>query len=931
MFDRIRFFLQHSFNDLKVNRQRTLFALLCIAAGVAAIVSLQTLAVMISGTLTGNLQENNRGDFQLMPQPDPGAMFSGASDVMQQGVDDGILIEQTSSFMGQQFIQHFLSADGLNQIQAWFEANYPGQVDITFHQLLADPMSLFIGGGRGSSVTNPQTGVGANQLMPLVIDVDVYPFYSEIRTQQGQTLVEAIRQPTDIILSENVAADLNVSVGDTVLLSRADQPFTVVGIVDTSAEVKDPGNDIFLALFGYYYLDQSAVSLFGDVEIMYSTYYVRLDDATPEQINQLSARFREAFPYLDATTTEDLRVNYSNLSDAIDQLVTVMGLVALLIGSIGIINTMQVIVRRRTVEVAVLKTIGLQANEVTLLFLTQAFIMGVVGSVAGVLLGWAAVFGIRGAAEAVLATSLDFRFALGPVVNGLVVGTLITTVFGFLPTLSAGQVRPAVVLRPADDIVPRAGLWRVLLALGVTMVLLIVIAQTILNNISLAIAVIVGASFAVAFLYGVLNLMVWLVGRFFPALGIVDLKISLRQMLAGRSRAAVTLLALVIGVFSLSLITLFAQSISNLLEYAFDEAAGGNTIVMVQNESQVDDVIAVLEASENITEYRTLRSFSTQFVSMEEGGTVLSLDDIDRRIRAAPATGMMAMLGPGSESDDFRSVDTLGMMLGGIDAVQIENVAGDEMKFGRALRPEDEGQPVMVLQENDLFTAAGIDVGDRLTFALDDGNETITLEVVGIKASGFINSGFENTSYAPLSAFNGRQPDIINVITRTDSESIAELRRDMAAVPGTFIFETTFLVDLITGLINTFTAFPSMVAALGLIVGGVVIANSVALTTMERRREIAVMKAIGLHRERVLGMILLENGVLGLIGGLIGVGIGLLQLSVLIALMSLTSTVIPFGTAFLLMLLCVAVALIAAMTTAWTASGEKPLNVLRYE
>jgi putative ABC transport system permease protein len=100
------------------------------------------------------------------------------------------------------------------------------------------------------------------------------------------------------------------------------------------------------------------------------------------------------------------------------------------------------------------------------------------------------------------------------------------------------------------------------------------------------------------------------------------------------------------------------------------------------------------------------------------------------------------------------------------------------------------------------------------------------------------------------------------------------------------------------------------------------------LSTLERRREIAIMKSIGLQRERVLGMLLLENSILGFIGGLLGVGLGLLGL--LILLQGAVQNV-PFGTAFLLMLLCIAVALIAALTTAWGASGEKPLNVLRYE
>jgi putative ABC transport system permease protein len=136
---------------------------------------------------------------------------------------------------------------------------------------------------------------------------------------------------------------------------------------------------------------------------------------------------------------------------------------------------------------------------------------------------------------------------------------------------------------------------------------------------------------------------------------------------------------------------------------------------------------------------------------------------------------------------------------------------------------------------------------------------------------------------------------------------------------------------LIESLLGTFMAFPTMVAVLGLAVGGVVIANSVALTTMERRHEIAIMKSIGLQRERVLAMLLLENGILGLIGGLIGVGIGLVGLALMIGQTGAPSEAIPYGSAFLLMGLCIVVAIIAALTSAWGASGEKPLNVLRYE
>ena len=71
MIDIFKFYTRHSLNDLRANKQLTFFALLAIAAGVAAVVSLQTLGVMIGDTLTGNLQETNQGDIVI--KADPGA------------------------------------------------------------------------------------------------------------------------------------------------------------------------------------------------------------------------------------------------------------------------------------------------------------------------------------------------------------------------------------------------------------------------------------------------------------------------------------------------------------------------------------------------------------------------------------------------------------------------------------------------------------------------------------------------------------------------------------------------------------------------------------------------------------------------------------------------------------------------------------------
>ncbi len=947
MFKRLNFYLRHSLTDLRVNGQRTFFALLCIAAGVAAIVSLQTLAVMIQTTLTDNLQESNRGDVVYRAS---GQMRRMSEEASQAGVDEGILGENTTNFLGMENTEYYFTRDGYAQMAAWLDETYPGQATLTYRQRLSDEIGQFFGTGRGTTVTDPATGNSSSQASAILIDPAVYPFYGQVVAEDGRPLSELITAPDQIVLGDQIARNLGAEIGSTVTLNGSDAEFTVTGIVDAGQEIKNVGQDALLGIFGFYYLSNEAIELFDDPATRISTIYVRLAD--PSRLDEIDPAFQTQYPYFISTDTEDLRQNYTALSDSIDQLVTVMGLVSLLIGSIGIVNTMQVIVRRRTLEVGVLKTLGLQANQITLLFMTEAFIMGVIGSLAGIVLGWAATFIIRGAAEQLFATELPFVLALEPAVTGFVIGVIVTLVFGFLPTLTAGLVRPNVVLRPTETFIPRAGIFRVLLVLILIIVVMALVTQGILGGFRNAITVVGAAFFIAGIFYVMLSVLIWVIGRFFPSLGIVDLKISLRQMLAGRSRAAVTLLALVVGVFSLSLITLMAESINNLLRFALTEASGGNVAIFASNPNQIEQIETILGGVDGVESYSVSRAYTLTLTGMREGETVLSPDDLRERLNANRAE-IFPFGGPRvqemTEGEDGEVIVTdlpeergpdlfqlFSSQIGGIDARNLNQLPTRNFSSGRQLNAEDAGQPVMVVTENAFTRAAGVSVGDVLLFQLGEEStpnaQAFEFEVVGLAQESLTGGGFEGQNYAPVDAFpEGSAPNRVTVMVNVVEEQLPALRRELAAVRGAFVLETAVITKLVEALLGTFIAFPTMVALLGLVVGGVVIANSVALTTMERRREIAIMKSVGLQRERVLLMILLENGILGFIGGLIGVGIGLLGLLIIMSSGSIPSSTIPFGTAFILMMICVGVALVAALTSAWSASGEKPLNVLRYE
>lgn len=980
MIEQLRFYARHSLNDLRVNKQRTLFALLCIAAGVAAIVSLQTLGVMIEDTLTGSLQESNKSDIRLS------VSYVESSSRLQRGEDEGV-IAPSGMFGGNIF-----TPEGIQIVGDWFAEHYPGTT-ITYLQALGGPSS-------GMTISNPRNDSEQTFVSPFIVEVDRYPLYGARKTEDGTPLSELIQAPTDIVISRNLADTLDAQVGDTLALAGANERFTLRGVVPTSEE--GGFENITGNLIGYYFLDVSAVPLFnGGLSEGATEIYVRLGD--PAQVESATRALHVRFPYVDSTNTVDLEEMNSDISDAINQLVVIMGLVSLLIGGIGIVNTMLVIVSRRTTEVAVLKTIGLEAEQITALFLVEAALMGIVGSLLGIILGWAAAFVIKGVAENFLAQTLTFRITLAPPITGFIVGIIVTVIFGFLPTLAAGQVRPNLVLRPTDTVVPRAGRARSFAALLFVMLAISLVAQPLINDLLSEQAIrtaamgvggflgllmgltmlagglfagwtrrklwrrllrwalmvpglpLLGAAFgyavpallilfstfiAVAVLYAVLWVIIWLVGRFLPTWRLVDLKLALRAMQTNKGRAASTLLALVVGVFTLSLITMLATAITNRFEQVLENEVGGNVIIFAAGAGDaLSAVESRLEEMEGVRSYSAMGIYSTNLVSATDVSTnqVLTLDQLIARARQ-------------SESG---TADTLSWMFTSIDARGVvSNLPDVEFYQGRQLNAADTGPwdsdageyPPIVISATTEVIAAGLEVGDQLLLEftppvgrLADGERRLVrFEIVGMidrRMSG-VQINFGSSSYAPNSAFPaGLRPDSVSAIVDIEETQIRTLRQSMSEIPLAFVMETKLLNDLLNRILDQFTSFPILVAALALVVGGIVIANSVALATLERRREIAIMKAVGLQRERVLGMLLLEYGLMGLIGGLIGVGLGGIGLLFLLisAFGGDLGRSIPYMTALQLMALCVLIALAAAVLTAWRASGEKPLNVLRYE
>ena len=149
--------------------------------------------------------------------------------------------------------------------------------------------------------------------------------------------------------------------------------------------------------------------------------------------------------------------------------------------------------------------------------------------------------------------------------------------------------------------------------------------------------------------------------------------------------------------------------------------------------------------------------------------------------------------------------------------------------------------------------------------------------------------------------------------------------------PDNFAIETadTYL-ELYRTLTGGVFALTIGVAAIALLVGGIVIMNIMLVSVTERTREIGVRKALGARRRDVLTQFLVESTTLSLAGGLTGVGLGVL-LALLVGMVTPLPAAVSVPSLFLGVLMSCFVGIFFGSYPAWRASRLDPIEALRYE
>jgi len=711
-----------------------------------------------------------------------------------------------------------------------------------------------------------------------------YPLVGAVTTVPATAWARVADPPRggvgDAVVDPALLVTLGTHVGDTISLGYG--RFVIVGtlhgVPGDAGLATAMGPRVFIA---EHELDATRLLTFGS-RAEYKTLVTLPGSGSPAlAATRLRARLDSVHVRLQTATESD-----TNLTGAIGRLrdfLGIVGLVALLLGGIGVASGIHAFVLRKVDTVAVLRCLGATSRQVLAIYLLQTAAMALVGALAGAALGLAVQFGLPAAVNGLLPVDVTPQFAPGPVAGGVAIGLWVAILFALRPLLQLRRVSPLQALRQStSDTAPTASPAARLidLALAASIALLCVLRAP-SHRLGLGIAVAIGLVLAA----------LWLSATALSALARRLVRIAsprdtrrlalpyvVRQGVANLYRPANQTRAVVLSLgFGAFLISTLALVQSNLLAELGSGAAASHANLLffdIQQDQAAGVDSAITDARQSIIERAPLVTMRIAAIGHADGHP----DGRDDR----PAAGR----------DDRRSDRRVDGRAGGA-AADSGGARGGRRGAAWALRREYRStyRDTLVASEHLVaghFSAApaagaipGLsleaDLARELGVVLGD---TITWDVQGVRIPTRLTSlrtidwaRFEPNFFAvfPTGVLEQAPQQVVVLANAPDPGALARLQRTIVdRYPNVSSVDLTLIRQTVEGVLHKVTLAIRFMALFSIALALPVLASAVSATRRERVREGVLLKTLGASRAQILRIMSAEYATLGLLGSLTG-------------------------------------------------------------
>jgi putative ABC transport system permease protein len=742
------------------------------------------------------------------------------------------------------------------------------------------------------------------------VDPAQYPYYGTAELEPAMTLEQAL-QGDSAVVAEEFLIRLNAHVGQTLRLGGIN--FRITAVLTQEPDRITAGAGMGPRVM----ISQAALAKTGLIAPG-SRASQRLLVKLPEAAAGLKAvdpvamrkQLEEALP--DAQVM-DFREGNPALSQGLDNSTSILSLiclVAMVLGAIGVAMAMHAHLEQRMDMLAILKAVGAGSGDLLRIFLLQTLGLGLAGGVLGVAAGVGVMLALPAVFGNLLPVHATLDFPWRSALAGLGTGLLTTLLFCLPPLLDVRGVRPVLVLRrlvePGPDGIGGwfARWWARRLQLGIS---LVVVAA--LGGIAWALSDSgkVGSWFAVLFTAALLVLvamaavLLWVL-RLLLSRVRLRLPSFLRHGLANLYRpgnqSAPVMASLGLGVMLILAVFLMqAALLRDLRETASPKLP--NILLIDVTSDEVAGVRDFFSHQPGITQTLDLMPVVTgRFVAIN-GKDLDAIKEQQHLPRRMLENAELSWADAAPEGDKV----TAGAWWKDANAAQIAVGTG----FAERLH-----------------------IGVGSTMELETGGVTRTLKVVALYRADGQHLGARVSFMLPSGLLKDQQATWYGG-AHVDPKQVASLERALfTAYPTVTVINLADVLDRIESVVDQVTFVVRFLAGFSIFAGLMILASSIASTRFRRMREAVVLKTLGATRMRVVRTFSVEFSVLGLLAGAVGVVFANLLTRVLLHRLE-----VAFHIEWTATLTALVGTAVLATATGWIASyrilGLRPLEVLREE
>lgn len=574
----------------------------------------------------------------------------------------------------------------------------------------------------------------------------------------------------------------------------------------------------------------------------------------------------------------------------------VFAAVALFVGAFIIANTFSILIAQRTKELALLRAMGASRGQITRSVLVEALIIGLISSVLGLLAGVALSYGLQGLFDLLGAPFPGGAtvIAARTVIVSVIVGVGVTAAAALFPARRAAKIPPVAAMR--DAAAPDRPL-RTQAAIGGGLGIVGAVLMTL--GLTGAPLLVLGLGVFLVFL-GV-ALLSPVLSR--PAVAIIGA--PFRRGMPGRlgkdnaarnpRRTAATAAALMIGLALVGAIGVLGSSakasITDLVKGTNEDFIVQSTVQFGSASGVPDDVIAALRAADGVAAVSAV-AFDQARLGGPDG----------------PQTGVNAA--------DDRAINSV-LALQGV-AGDVSSVPVDGLLAGRSYADKH-----------------NLSVGDRVTLVYQNGN-TAQLRITGIYRDNQLAGDLTANAAQRASFANDKYQ--VAFIDKEPGASAAAVRSAIDAAlqpyPTIDVQDQSEFIDQQNAQIDQIMVVFQGLLVLAIVIAAIGIVNTLALSVLERTRELGMLRAIGMTRRQLKRMVRVEAVVIAVFGAVLGIVVGVgfgIALQSALGDQGVTRLALPWVQLIVYVVLAALIGVVAAIIPARRAARMNVLDAIKAE